>query len=369
MRLKKNILFIPSWYPSAERPFLGNFIQNQVELIAKTNSVYVLNTELSDGKKPHTTVQQKGNVTEYTVYITAKNKLSRLFQEKRLLSMVFNQIPAIDVVLGAVLFQKGYQFIWAKKHFKAPLLLVEHSSVYHAKNWTKTQKIIFNKTKDHIDEIIAVSETLKMDLAPYFREKPIRVIGNHIDTALFRPKEKKQRKTVQFLHVSTLAEKTKNPGLLFETFKHLLDIHSDFHLTVVCDEDFSTWYSYCLENGLIEKITFVGPTSQEDIVKYYDEADFIILTSLYETFSIVLLESWATQTPTISFEVGVNKPFQENFGLEIKENNARKLSKQLAELITNKSQFDNEGMRNFAIQFSKENIAKLWNQAIDRHAQ
>ena len=44
MSKKTHILILSSWYPTPNKPFLGNFVQRQAELLAKNYQVTILNT-------------------------------------------------------------------------------------------------------------------------------------------------------------------------------------------------------------------------------------------------------------------------------------------------------------------------------------
>ena len=40
----KNILYLSSWYPTPENPFLGNFIRRQIELLSDDYAVTIVHT-------------------------------------------------------------------------------------------------------------------------------------------------------------------------------------------------------------------------------------------------------------------------------------------------------------------------------------
>jgi len=372
MQDKKNILFIPSWYPSSNKPFLGNFIEKQVQLLAQEHSVFVINTVYSELKAGEIDKSTTGNLTVYSIYLKPKAKFFKFFYEKKVLNNLFKEIPKIDLILGAILFQKGYQFVWAKKFFNVPLILVEHSSIYNEANrqtWTLTHKLIARKTKKHIDGAIAVSAQLKLDLSQFIKGIPIEIIGNHIDIKQFPQKEKSvNTDRTNFLHISTLAKESKNPELLFNSFIQLLNINPKFHLTVVCDENFDEWEFLCSQNNLSNNVSFIGATDHEEIVKFYHSSDYFILTSPRETFSIVLLEAWATGTPTVSFEVGLNSPFQKELGVEIISNSPNVLAGQLNDLMLKKPSFDLNKMSSVATSYSEVIILKKWNTIISHYA-
>jgi glycosyltransferase involved in cell wall biosynthesis len=107
-------------------------------------------------------------------------------------------------------------------------------------------------------------------------------------------------------------------------------------------------------------VRFVAPQKWEKLPAFYHEADAFILNSVYETFSIVLAEAWATGTPTISTPVGIAYNAPSYLGLNVEPNNTRSLAAALIELTTTKNQFNASKINSYAQQFdSKIVLAEL----------
>jgi D-inositol-3-phosphate glycosyltransferase len=58
------------------------------------------------------------------------------------------------------------------------------------------------------------------------------------------------------------------------------------------------------ECGIANKVRFVGPQSQDQLVQLYNAADVTVIPSYYESFGLVAVESLACGTPVVASRVG-----------------------------------------------------------------
>jgi UDP-glucose:(heptosyl)LPS alpha-1,3-glucosyltransferase len=72
-------------------------------------------------------------------------------------------------------------------------------------------------------------------------------------------------------------------------------------LLVVGAGDVARFHEIACENGVEERVTFLGP--REDVERFYQAADLFVLPSLYEAFSLVLLEAAACGLPIVTTAV------------------------------------------------------------------
>lgn len=340
---KLHILTISSWYPTENKPFLGNFIKRHVDLISSKHFVTVLN--LQSGKDiSSTTIQKKtnGNLTEIFVeYPDSRNPFAKLFRAKKAFKKAVREIDKIDLIHGHIILSKGLQFIWAKKHFKKPLVVTEQASYYGneiSKNWSLKDKMIVNQVMKHADCVTAVSPFLKDEIEKLFPGKSVEVFPNVIDTRIFSKVEKHPNLIPKFVHISTLDERFKNVSGMIKA-AHLLksEMGSRFNLKIISDESYQKWEDKVREMKLEDCVSFAGPMQMPEIANELSQADAMILFSNYETFSCVIAESWATGTPVISTPVGIAKSLNPAFGIQVDVN-------------------DIEGLKNAMKQFAEGNV-------------
>ena len=117
------------------------------------------------------------------------------------------------------------------------------------------------------------------------------------------------------------------------------------------------------EYGLKEKVILCG--HQEDKRIVFEGKSFLVLTSKFEGFGMVLLEALQYKLPLISYDVkfGPREIVQEGVnGYLTPANDIQKLASAVSELIENKEQrmiFSNNAEKTIA-RFSKENVINQW---------
>ena len=359
---KKHILILSSWYPTLNEPFLGNFVKRQAELLSTKFQVTVLITKADSAfKKREISDKKNGFLREIIVYYPkARTILQKILRENKAFKKGLELVTEVDLIHGHVLLPKGFQFISAKKYFNCPLLVTEHGSYFRPEvkeKRTFLEKLILRNSSNKIDQLTCVSEFLKRDLQEEFPSTDIQILPNHVAIQSFKPEIKLKSKKKEFLHISTLDEQVKNPkGIIDACLTLLQDGEINFHLTVISDEPFQKWENYAKDHQLGEYITFLGPLAWTDLVQYYQRSDAFILFSSYETFSIVLAESWACGVPTITTSVGIGDNISPSLGIQIEKNNTHELAAAMQKVIQEEISFDPHVISAYAQQYSEQNI-------------
>ncbi|MFC2010207.1 glycosyltransferase [Chloroflexota bacterium] len=88
--------------------------------------------------------------------------------------------------------------------------------------------------------------------------------------------------------------------------------------------------------GIEESVTFLGSIKQERLPYYYSAADTCVISSYYESFGLVALESLACGTPVVSTDVGNLKDIirQGETGYVIADNEPRHLAEKIDLLLS-----------------------------------
>ncbi len=368
-----HVVIASSWYPNKYQRFVGNFVQRQASLLATKHQVTVIHT-VSHPSQTEFNLEKKvtGNLTEIIVYHPrGKSAFKKFSLQKQSLKYALKEILDADVLISHVTLPKGLQFIQLKKTLNCPWIHIEHGSYFRKSSWKSLsflQRSIIRRTVKRIDHFYAVSENLKRDILTHFPQKEIGILPNHIDTDLFKfaPKNPNQIKT--FLHISTLEEATKNPKGLIDACKILFDKGIlNFHVTIISDESTKKWEDYAIQLELDNQVSFDGPFEWEDLPKWYQQSDAFILNSNYETFSIVLAESWATGTPVLSPPVGIASKLPKDLGIQTKVNDPESLTAAMEAIINEETTFDSEKIRTSSLKYSSENVLEQLESIIKKH--
>ena len=370
---KKHILFMSSWYPHDGKPFLGNFVQRQAELLSQSFKVTVVFTVSSEH---HNTCSLKssstGNLTEIIIYHPpGKSLISKSKIQKKALNLGLQKLERVDLLFTQVILPRGWQFLAVHKKFNCPWIHLEQGSYFRKEKrdqWNVFEKLIIRKSCKKISRLLAASQFLKTDLKQVFSNRSINVVPNHVDTTLFQPGNFTGTDKVKFLHVSTLDENTKNPLGMLEACSQLKsEIGELFEFLIISDEPTEKWKKYVSENDLQNVVKFDGPKEWHELPSYYQQADAFVLNSIYETFSIVLAEAWACGTPTITTPVGIGFDLPEFLGYNAAINNSTSLKNAMLKFIQNKSNFNRDEIRAHGMNFSSEIVLEQLTSTIREH--
>lgn len=373
MSASKNILFASSWYPNESDPFLGNFVRRQALLLSQTHHVAVLNTvPRSTADTISVDKRTEGNLTEIYVYHPQGESLfsKRRLQKKALNRGIKELSYKPDVLMTQIMLPKGWQFDLLMKKFNIPWIHLEQGSYFRIserKNWSFLQKMIIRKCNRSIDSLLAASDFVRKDLKEVFPERKIDLVPNHIDTDLFTPAESKiNRDLTRFLHISTLDPKTKDPLGIIDACKIVTERTEDtFELTIVSDGNTDEILNYIKTKGLENTVIVTGAKQWEELPNYYHNSDAFILNSIYETFSIVLAESWACGIPTITTPVGIGYSLSEDLGYNTVIGDPSSLAEAMLKMIQNKRSFNSETIRQKGLNYSSEKVLDLLNNQIE----
>lgn len=368
-----HVVIASSWYPNKYQEFVGNFVKRQSELIATKHQVTVVHTVSHPDKEAFDIEKTvSGNLTEIIVYHPRGGSVWKKYSlQKKAIKQAVAEVADADLFISHVALPKGLQFIQIKKELRCPWVHIEHGSYFRKEYWKKMsflQKSLIKRTVKKIDHFYAVSENLKREILTHFPQSEIGILPNHIDTDLFKYAPKPASNIKKFLHISTLEEATKNPKGLIDACRVLTDKGMlNFHLAIISDESTKKWQDYVSQLGLDNQVSFDGPFEWKDLPRWYQQSDAFILNSNYETFSIVLAESWATGTPVLSTPVGIASKLPKGMGIQTKADNPESLAAAMEEIINGDRTFDSEKIRSSSMKYSSEKVLEQLESIISKY--
>lgn len=174
---------------------------------------------------------------------------------------------------------------------------------------------------EQFKNIIFVSEEGKnsfLDIFPQMKEKTIECnnIVNNKEILKLSEEEieiKKDNKCFTFLNVGRHDEKQKKLTRIIEAVQKLKQDDLNFKVLFVGDGKDNTLYRKMVKDKKLENnIIFVGP--QKNPYPYLKISDCVILTSDYEGYPVVFLESFILNKPIITTKVSDYKDIEGKYG-------------------------------------------------------
>ncbi len=193
-------------------------------------------------------------------------------------------------------------------------MITEHWSRYFPQNNTYTgllRKVITRLVVHFASAIIAVSEKLKKALLDKnLFNRNYRIIPNPVDMDKFKISEERQipkTSKKRIIHISCFEDKSKNISGFLNAIKRLSLKRDDFECFLIGDgPEWEQLKGMAKDLGLLERIAFFpGLKEQDDLVAEINKSDFLVLSSQYETFGSVVIESFACGIPVVATNVGV----------------------------------------------------------------
>jgi glycosyltransferase involved in cell wall biosynthesis len=194
---------------------------------------------------------------------------------------------------------------------RVPCIISHYHNVYVRR---RTKYHLINRALSVLnDRILAVSQAVKESVVRFDRIAPerIEVLYNGIDPSAFEGdfqdsgvRRKFGVKPEDFLiGVVARLEEQKGHIYLFRALTHLLPEFPQIKVLIVGDGGLrSVLEAGVREMGLSEQVLFTG--TQEGIPEILAGLDLFILPSLWEGFSLAILEALAMGTPVVATAVG-----------------------------------------------------------------
>lgn len=216
--------------------------------------------------------------------------------------------------------------------------LYVHSDYYNYYNTNEERaKQFFDSLRiDSFKNVIFVSNEAKNNMLKIYPNyvNNFLVINNIFDYSKYK-KELTNNKNNIFLFLGRLDDSSKKLKRMFDAMKLAKEDNKNYKLWIVGDgpskEDY---YNYVKECDLEDNITFYSSTN--DVSKYLNRCNYVILSSDYEGFPVLFLEAIYFEKPIVStINVSDGMIDISNFGV-ITEKNSKELKKGMDKIIKSK---------------------------------
>jgi glycosyltransferase involved in cell wall biosynthesis len=374
-----HIVVIPSWYKSERHPYSGTFFEEQARaLMSGGNKVRIFYpcfypfSQLFKAKPQYEPDwNDNGLITRATViqgYIPRSQRLNNRYmqwQSDKMFSEYIEKDGRPDVIHAHSVYDAGIIGLSLSEKFNIPLVITEHLTHFTDSLAGNTFKIeVARKVLQRSSQSIAVSNRFKRDLERELSldTNILKVVYNMVANLFydtFQPRIWHKEEDFVFFTNSFLHSR-KNHTLQFDAMKKLVDKNYMVKLVVGGAGDQEKYLKdYVIRLGLEKQITFLGELSRIRVKEEIDKSHAFLLSSKFESFGVVLIESIISGRPAISTDSGgPSEIINAGNGYLVPSLDSTEYAQAMEKMIHNYSLFNQEKMREAChAQFSETTIS------------
>lgn len=219
------------------------------------------------------------------------------------------------------------------------------------------RNVIYQNSADSADFIIASSKTMKKEFVSFMRLKANKIIliNEGVDKNFTLKVKNKKIEKKYFFYPAQFWIHKNHIQLIKEFTKFKVKTKSKIRL-YLCGKrkKYFTKVEKYIKSNKIKDVIYLGELSSNELKKYYNNCEAVVMPSLYESSSLVILEAISNKKIVIASNIGPNKELSQFFKLFI-FNLYRKndLSDQLSKVV-NLDEFNRKKITN-------HNIARIEN--------
>ncbi|MFX1589355.1 MAG: glycosyltransferase, partial [Promethearchaeota archaeon] len=288
----KNILVLPSWYPTNYNPILGIYFKEQVEALNEFNDLqmnvlhvkYLGINRLKEAFNTDAGNEGVSNGINYLshVYINLFPKI-KFFKDKvfkykikKYYEKIVEKIGKPDLLHAHISFPAGYQAFLLSKEFNIPFIVTEHATFFEIELLKRFKHYTLDVLQN-ADYYVAVSSFLRDKINKAGR-KQCDVLPNFIDVGKFELAKNNNRfdnNVFNFINIADLSYK-KGFDILLNAFRKVIFEYKypNVHLHLIGTGEKEAEFRQLTDQlSLIQYCTYHGRLEYERIPEYLNSSN------------------------------------------------------------------------------------------------
>ncbi len=375
------VLTITPWYPHPKNLASGIFIKDRAIAVASYVESFLVHIYVSKDAKKLVNLEKFRDDGIIVYRITIKElpvKLHVLLYPLILRNLIKIVDEIKPDVLHSHVYTSGIYSIVLGRIRKIPVILTEHM---------KFQKTINKRFTDKIRKFAAViilnSAQLVTVSSKFFKDylrsvgvnNRIEIIQSPVNVDRFNPAEGTSSTSdkVKMLFVGWI-DPIKGVDILLNSVKNLSSERDDFQLTLVGGgPNLDRYKELCKRKGLDGFVEFTGFKERNDVVRIMQNSDFLILPSLWEVFSMVVVEAMACGKPVVVSNKGQREIVTKKTGVVFDPDEGGSLELALNWMIDNVKKFSARHIRKYVVKkYSHralgKRFVKLYEEVVENYS-
>lgn len=348
-----NIVIIPAFFQTKNRPTLGSFFLDQAKALKRAgHQVSILYCDTYSVKciqewmhyEEDSVSQIKGiQIYRSKCFCPLKHGIEGHKEafakgiEKLWSKYMKNE--SVDIIHAHCCVWAGYAARKLSEKTKIPYVVTEHATLFqlHKNEISVTNNAVIAEVFQKAAKVICVSRAFAKLLEEYTDN--LEVIGNVVDCEQFQVKET-DKEAVRLLTVCYMEEEAqlykKGMDILIKAWAKVSAKYPQAKLIIGGGgkllEKVVEWTR---KYQVTEKVEFLGALTRQQVVEQMQMCDCFVLPSRYETFGVVYIEAMACGKPVIAVANGGPDDFVHEFnGILIQPEQEEELVQALDKMIT-----------------------------------
>lgn len=366
-----HILIVPSWYPTTERPINGIFFREQAIALSKAGhkvgvifperkSIKELRFERKYWTRKIEAVDDQGVVTfrSYGWYwfprVPYANAELFVRDGLRLYSRYAKDFGHPDIIHAHSMLYGGVLAATIRDRFGIPFGVTEHSSAFVRNLIRPWQLSYLRYIYNYAARVITVSPQLGNLLREKYGcpEELLCYVPNMVNVQEFCPSNESWRDAEPFifLNIAILSE-NKGHRHLLKAFAKAFDDDDHVELWIGGDGEERCYLEELADQlGIAPKIRFLGMLARKEVAEAMKRCHAFVLSSLHETFGVVLIEAMACGKPVIATRCGGPENIvNPRVGILAEAGNVDEIAEAMKKMRHNYAQYDPVEIRKLCI--------------------